>query len=361
MAAERNVPDEVRDDARRALRSPPAARESLDAGEPSPGAQRVGDASSPRAGWAASLDLEFAARGSRTYLAKRASVGPLVVQRPFYPEGDVAHVYLVHPPGGVVGGDQLQLNVLAKEGAHALITTPAATKFYRSDGRVARQRQEIVAPAASVEWLPQETIVFPDARAQIATRVQLSERSRFVGWEITCYGRPASGLTFGAGRVSQDFELWVNGVPLVLDHLRLDGTADSMRAPFGLAGQPVLGTLFAYPANDTLLSAARAAIDDAAIDCFRALAARGAQSGSSARAAAGADAGIGTHLDAAVSGGAGRTGSVAAACTLVDGALVCRAVGAHADVVRALFIAIWQRVRPGIIGRAAVAPRIWAT
>src|SRR5262245_22778216 len=121
-----------------------------------------------RSGWVASLDLEFAARGARTILARRASVGPLVVQRPFYPEGDVAHVYLVHPPGGVVGGDQLQLNVLAKQGAHALLTTPAATKFYRSDGRIARQRQDIIVDAASIEWLPQETIVFPDARASIA-------------------------------------------------------------------------------------------------------------------------------------------------------------------------------------------------
>ena len=306
MAVERNVPDEVR-----------------------AGQSEGGEHAPSRAGWEATLDLEFAVRGSRTYLSRRASVGPLVVQRPFYPEGDVAHVYLVHPPGGVVGGDQLRLNVLVKDGAHALITTPAATKFYRSDGRVARQRQEIVADAASVEWLPQETIVFPDARAQIATRVKLSERSRFVGWEIACYGRPASGLVFGAGRVSQDFELWVNDTPLLLDHLRLDGTADSMRAPFGLAGQPVLGTLLAYPATDALLSAAR-------------------------------DASAGTDVDARAR--APASGSpVAAACTLVDGALVCRAVGAHADMVRALFIAIWQRVRPGIMGRPAVAPRIWAT
>jgi urease accessory protein len=296
MAIERNFPDEVR------------------AGG-SDGGETSRDPLSARAGWEASLDLEFAARGSRTYLAKRASVGPLVVQRPFYPEGDVAHVYLVHPPGGVVGGDRLELNVLAKQGTHVLLTTPAATKFYRSDGRIARQRQEIVADAASVEWLPQETIVFPDARAKIATRVMLSAQSRFVGWEIACYGRPASGLAFGAGRVSQDFELWVNDAPLVLDHLRLDGTADSMRAPFGLAGQPVLGTLLAYPATDALLNAARASVSHGVI----------------------------------------------AACTLVDGALVCRAVGAHADAVRDLFIAIWQQVRPGIMGRPAVAPRIWAT
>jgi urease accessory protein len=282
-----------------------------------------------RVGWQASLELEFVARGARTILARRASVGPLVVQRPFYPEGDVAHVYLVHPPGGVVGGDQLRLNVVAKEGAHALLTTPAATKFYRSDGRIARQRQEIIADAASVEWLPQETIVFPDARASIVTCVRLGERSRFIGWEIACYGRPASGLPFGSGRVSQDFELWVNDVPRVLDHLRLDGAGESMRAGFGLAGQPVLGTMFAYPANEPLLEAARGGV----------LADR-------------------SRVDARTPA---PSGVLMSACSLVDGVLVCRAVGAQADAVRALFIRIWQQLRPSMMARAAVAPRIWAT
>src|SRR5262245_14402851 len=117
------------------------------------------------AGWLASLDLEFARSGSRTVLARRSHVGPLIVQRPFYPEGDVCHVYLVHPPGGVVGGDTLELRARVHDGAHALITTPAATKFYRSEGRMARQVQDIALDAAIFEWLPQETILFADAHA----------------------------------------------------------------------------------------------------------------------------------------------------------------------------------------------------
>src|SRR5689334_17836187 len=100
-----------------------------------------------RDGWRASLDLEFARSGVRTVLARRSHVGPLVVQRPFYPEGEVCHVYLVHPPGGVVGGDTLELRARVRDGAHALVTTPAATKFYRSEGRVARQLQDIVLDA----------------------------------------------------------------------------------------------------------------------------------------------------------------------------------------------------------------------
>jgi urease accessory protein len=123
-------------------------------------------------------------------------------------------------------------------------------------------------------------------------------------------------LPFDAGRVSQDFELWVNGVPRVLDRLRLDGASESMQASFGLAGRSVLGTLFAYPATDALLEAVRAA--------------------------------------ACPSG-------ITSACSLVDGVLVCRAVASQADALRALFISIWQQLRPGMMARAAVAPRIWAT
>lgn len=268
-----------------------------------------------RAGWLASLDLELAAQAGRTVLARRSHVGPLVVQRPFYPEGDVCHLYLVHPPGGVVGGDKLELRVLARDGSHSLITTPAATKFYRSEGRTAHQSQDISLDAACVEWLPQETILFPHAYANIATRVRLTERSRFIGWEIVCYGRPASGLLYSSGRAHQDFELWLNDTPLILDHLRLDGTSDAMRAPFGLGGHSSLGTMFAFPADDALLDLARSV---------------------------------------SVEG-------VMAASTKVDGVLVTRAAGPHADAVRKLLALIWSSIRPHVAGRPAAAPRIWST
>jgi urease accessory protein len=255
-------------------------------------------------------------------------VGPLVVQRPFYPEGDVCHVYLVHPPGGVVGGDTLELRARVRNGAHALITTPAATKFYRSEGRLARQLQDIALDAGTFEWLPQETILFPDAFASIATRVRLSERSKFIGWEVVCYGRPASGLKYSSGRAHQDFELWLNDAPLVLDHLRLHGASDSMHAPFGLAGHTVLGTMFAYPANEALLELARTA----------------------------------SLSPGALSERSGVSdGSAQLACTRVDGVLICRALGSQTDAVRRALTNIWSLIRPQIIGRAATPPRIWST
>jgi urease accessory protein len=272
-------------------------------------------ASEDCAGWLASLDLEFAAHGGRTVLARRSHVGPLVVQRPFYPEGDVCHVYLVHPPGGVVGGDRLELRVLARDGSHALVTTPAATKFYRSEGRVARQSQDISLDAACFEWLPQETILFPDAYVNIATRVRLTERSRFIGWESVCYGRPASGMQYSSGQAHQDFELWLNDTPLVLDRLRLDGASDAMQARFGLSGYSSLGTMFAFPADNALLELARSVTVD----------------------------------------------GVLAASTKVDGVLVTRATGPHADAVRKQLASIWSLIRPHVAGRPATAPRIWST
>jgi urease accessory protein len=281
--------------------------------------------SDARPGWHASLDLEFAARVDRTYLAKRAHHGPLVVQRPFYPEGGVCHTYIVHPPGGIVGGDRLDLSVHATEGAHALLTTPAATKFYRSNGRVAEQTQVFKLERASVEWLPQETILYPQASARIATRVQLCKQSRFIGWEIVCYGRPASGLAYEQGEAAQDFELWLEGAPLLLDRLRLNGANDLMHGAYGLAGRPVMATLLAYPATARML------------DEVRAVAAAGT-------------AGVRNALP-----------SIHFAATRVDDVIVARAIAQHVDQARAVMENAWRRLRPHVMGRDAVAPRIWST
>lgn len=266
------------------------------------------------AGWQASLRLRLRASGGRTVLAERRHEGPLVVQRPFYPEGPVCHLYLVHPPGGVAGGDQLLLQVQAEPGAQSVITTPAATKIYRSFGvRVASVTQQLQASDATLEWLPQETIVFRGAHARLSTRVQLDGRSRFIGWEILCLGRPACGERFTHGSVNQDFELWQQDRPLLIDRLRLQGSATALDAPWGLDGKPVLGTMLAFPADTTQLQCARAT-------CIS-----------------------------------------QTTCTLVDGVLLIRLRGENGEAVRAEFQRIWNALRPAFAGLAPHAPRIWAT
>jgi urease accessory protein len=267
-------------------------------------------------GWRAELVLGFESNGERTVLAHRRHVGPLIVQRPFYPEGSVCHSYIVHPPGGVVGGDQLALRADVSEGAHALVTTPAATKFYRAAAtREARVVQELRVRAGTCEWLPQESIFFDGANVDLTTRVQLDEQSRFIGWEVGCYGRPASADWFRAGYVRQRFELWLDERPLLLDRLRVTGNDSMMSAPWGLAGNHVIGTLLAFPSNKDDLDAARAVLG--AEPLF--------------------------------------------SCTLVDRVLVCRALAQDTGLVRQCLTRIWQQLRPRLLGREAIAPRIWAT
>jgi urease accessory protein len=238
------------------------------------------------------------------------------VQRPFYPEASGAcHTYLLHPPGGIVGGDELDIQVEVAQGAHALLTTPAATKFYRSDGRLARQLQQFTLGAAKLEWLPQETIFYPGAQARSSTRIDLGDGSKFIGWEIPCFGLPARREYFDTGRLALDLELWRNGRPLFVDRLRVEGEAMAKGAKCDLAGHHAIGTLLAYPADPAMLALVRETIGENA------------------------------HV----------------AATLVDGGVMCRALGDQAQSVRRTFIGLWQAIRPRLLGCDAVLPRIWAT
>lgn len=272
------------------------------------------------AGWRARLDLEFESRSGRSVLMRRRHYGPLRVQRPFYPEGDeVCHVYVLHPPGGVVGGDELDITVDVNPVAAALLTTPAAGKFYRSDGRLARQRQGLrVAAGASLEWLPQETIVFAGASAALATHVELQGDARFMGWEILCLGRPGAGESFEHGSVSQAWEIRCDGRPVLIERAVYDGEGAALGAPWGLAGRPVCGSLVCVGDYTGLVDEMRGATAALNIEGLFSV-------------------------------------------TQLAAVLVCRYLGRHSDEARRCFARVWEILRPVFLRRAACAPRIWAT
>ena len=241
-----------------------------------------------------------------------------MVQKPFYPEGEVCHVYLLHPPGGVVGGDELNLNVSVVNKAHSLITTPAAGKFYRSDGRVAHLTQTLSVEQDSVlEWLPQETILFSGCNVNMTTHVELQNDAAFIGWEMLCLGRPASGELFGQGVAQQKFEIWRNKKPLIIDRARLEGGGDLLQAMWGMQGYTVTGTLLATNASKDVLDTVR------------------------------------EHLVK------NETGLFSA--TIIEDVLVVRALAHQAEHIRLQFIEVWQLLRPQLLNRKASVPRIWAT
>lgn len=197
------------------------------------------------AGWLARLKLGFTRRNERTVLATRAHSGPLVVQKPLYPEGDaVCHTVILHPPGGIAGGDDLAITVDVGPQAHALATTPGAGKWYKANGAVARQQLAFgVGEQAVFEWLPQETILFGAAYAEMATHIKLVGTAAYAGWEIVCLGRRASGEFFESGLLRQRTEIRRDGKLIWLEAGEVKGGDAFMHSPVGLRGCPVFGSM----------------------------------------------------------------------------------------------------------------------
>lgn len=191
--------------------------------------------------WRAQLDLRFAAQQQRTVLVGRMHSGPLVVQKSLYPEGEgICHAVIVHPPGGIAGGDELHLHASLEAGAHALLTTPGAGKWYKANGRDAAQHlQFTLGERATLEWLPQETILFDAARVRMHMRVDLAADAKFAGWEILCFGRRAAGEKFAHGHLRQRVQIWRGDELLWMEAANLEAGSRAMLSPVGLNGHTI--------------------------------------------------------------------------------------------------------------------------
>lgn len=216
--------------------------------------------------WHASLQLDYTLEGTRT-VARHAHNGPLRILQSLYPEGDaVCHNVLVHPPGGLVGGDTLDISATVGPGAHGLVTTPGATRFYRSTGERALQRTHLtLAEGARLEWLPLEALCYNACNAENHLTLNLAPGAECMGWDVTALGLPHAGQPFETGRFVQHIEApgrWLErGVIDAADHRLLE-------SPLGLAGQRcmaslffVVGTPLERARRDTALDAARAVMD----------------------------------------------------------------------------------------------------
>lgn len=192
--------------------------------------------------WHAQLDLDYALEAGRC-VARFKHEGPLRILQSLYPQGPgICHNVLVHPPGGLVGGDTLDLRIRVGPGAHGLITTPGATRFYRSTGERAVQRTQIDLQAgARLEWLPLEALCFSGCQAENRLRISLAPGAELIGWDVTALGLPQSEQPFKSGRFLQHIEapgLW-------LERAQLDATDERLlNSPLGLAGRRCLATLF---------------------------------------------------------------------------------------------------------------------
>lgn len=269
--------------------------------------------------WQARLELGFAKREARSYLAHRLHKGPLVVQKSLHPEGEaVCHAVIVHPPGGVAGADALHLQVHVGEGANALLTTPGAGKWYKANGTIATQTLHFqLASGSGLEWLPQENILFDAAEVGFNAEIELAGDATLATWDIVCLGRQAQQ------------EVWQTGAYQLNQRIRRDGRLiwneracmhanDRLKSsPVGLAGSVVFGTFLvcagAVPA-EVLQACREITLPDA------------------------------------------NTG-----VTALPEVLCVRYVGQASQQARQYFEQCWQLLRPWYYQKDAVRPRIWNT
>ncbi len=279
-------------------------------------------------GWHGHLQLAFrhdTLDGEpRSVLLDRHS-GPLRVLRALYPESpQVCHAVLVHPPGGIVGGDSLAVEIDAAARTHALLTTPGAARFYRSAGDAAVQTLHArVAEGARLEWLPLETICHRGALAENRMRFELAPGAEMIGWDMLALGLPASGEAFDRGRYTQQIELpgvWLErGTIDGGDRLLLD-------SPLGLAGHRVLATAW-FAAGEPMSAARIERLLDAA---------RAAAQDSAGHAPSGAS-------------------------SLDDRCIVMRALAPRVEPAMHLLTAVWRAWRETAWAMDACPPRVWRT
>ena len=271
----------------------------------------------------ADLSLKFAKIDGVTRLVARDHHGPLLVQKPLYPEGyEVCHAVIIHPPGGIVSGDQLAIAVQAEPSAHAQMTTPGAAKWYRSNGRTAKQTINIeVKRNARVEWVPQETIFFNHAQVEIDHQVSLEDDATYVGCEILCFGRTASGEAFESGKIKQRTSIRRNSKLIWLEQISLQGNSTGMKGSLTLGGKTVCATLIMVgkTISPSVRDSLREEIENLVHDPDQV--------------------------------GVSQLKSV----------VVVRYLGNSSEVAKRIMLHAWGLCRPEMLGREAITPRMWST
>lgn len=266
--------------------------------------------------WHAELELGYARFGASTRPVLRRHKGPLRVQKHLYAEGpEVCQHIIVHPPGGIAGGDRLDISANVGAGAWAQLTSPGAAKWYRAAGPAYQRLDLKVAAGGTLEWMPQETIVYSAAQAELQTVIELEGDARLLYWDVVALGRPAAGERFDRGHFQSRVDIRRDGRALWHERQRVQGGDGLLDSPIGLDGQPVFATLLITGTLDPeLLQRCR-------------------------------------ELPSRVRGD----------LTQLPELLVARCLASEALHARDWLIQLWTLLRPAMLGREALAPRIWST
>ena len=288
----------------------------------------------PKNAWLANLSLEFSFTPHGSQLTRTKRQGPLTVQKAFYPEGrDCAHIYLLHPPAGIVSGDELRINIQMNEKAHSLVTTPGANRFYRAredlsigDSKQLQYCELKLAAQAKCENFPLETIVYEGADGVNTVDVHLAADSAYLGWDITCLGLPSSDNLFKQGSYTQLNRVYCEGTLMYHDRIAIKPNNNIQQHMAGLNNHSVFATFMAYAPDGKLSDLDNKALIEQLRECM-------------------------------ITAGAEHKISISQLRKL----LVIRYLGEHAEECKALFIQLWQKIRPIYLNKEANIPRVWHT
>jgi urease accessory protein len=270
--------------------------------------------------WQGILELDYQKINNSTQLVKAYSQAPLKIQRSFYPEGqEICHSIILHTAGGMVGGDRLSQTINLQPETQVLLTTPAASKIYRSSGETAQNTINIeIQEQAYLEFIPREIIIFNGAIFSQNLRVNLDPNACYLGWEITRFGRTARGEIFNQGQWKSCTEIWQNGCPVWVDRQGFIANEEILNSPHGLGGKPVIATLtwVGQPVSEDIVKNIRQLWSQR------------------------------------------ETSSQAGVTQLISG-LLCRYRGNSTQEVINWFTDVWQLLRQNYTGKSIVKPRVW--
>lgn len=275
--------------------------------------------------WQGDLYLRYAlsSDSGKTIIAERKHQGPYTVQRPFYPEGDVCHSILLHPPGGLVEGDILSLSVDCDSGSQCFLTTPSAGKVYECTRDFAAQKQQFrIQDQAIMEWFPQEMILYDHSKSNLQTDVRLFGSGQFVGWEMVCFGRPVANDHFSSGELRQLVSLYRDDKPILLERTIFEASDEMRQSAYGLANYQAMGVFLMTGVKKVHLEQARDVID---------------------------------ALEHTI------RDEIQIGFTLIDDVLIGRVLMNQSRFAKTAFIAVWSALREDVLNTPAIMPRIWLT
>lgn len=262
--------------------------------------------------WKGFLLLIFKYKDKKTYLHTKKNFGPLLVQNIFYPEKEICHVYILHPPGGIVGGDYLFIKTYLEKKSKVLITTPSASKFYKSNGKIANIKLKIYLEKDTfLEWLPQNNIFFPNSLVNIENNFFIHSQSKIILWETFCFNNFRNKKN-NKSNITSSIKIWKKKFILLNEKIRLIQGNLSI-----LFNKQILSMLIAIPADMNILKSIRK---------FNNI-----------------------------------NKNIIIGSTLIEDILIIRIIGNDNILIQKTMHSIWKKLRVKIMGVKPCIPRIWFT